>query len=202
MKSSVLSKYSRAVRGDDFLSIGEIARRSGVAASALRFYESRGLIGSERTAGNQRRYRRDMLRRIAFVRIAQQLGVELGEIQRALDSLPGHRTPTKGDWKRLSKSWRTRLDDRIALLTRMRDNLASCIGCGCLSLRTCPVYNPDDAASARGAGPRYLLGDKPADVVGSKAQSEKTLRKAIGRNNDRSRAPRPARTSAPLAETR
>lgn len=195
MKSSVLSHYSRAVRGDDFLTIGEIARRSGVTASALRFYESLGLIGSERTAGNQRRYRRDMLRRIAFVRIAQQLGVELGEIQRALDSLPGHRTPTKGDWKRLSKSWRTRLDDRIALLTRMRDNLASCIGCGCLSLRTCPVFNPDDAASARGPGARYLLGDKPADVVGAKTHSEKMLKKAMERSNDRSLAARPARRS-------
>jgi len=161
------------VRGDDFLTIGETASRSGVAASALRFYESRGLIRSERTAGNQRRYRRDMLRRIAFVRIAQQLGVELGEIQRALDSLPGHRTPTRADWKRLSEAWRARLDDRIALLTRMRDNLASCIGCGCLSLRTCPVYNPDDAASARGAGPRYLLGDKPSDVVRLKPRPKK-----------------------------
>lgn len=171
------------MRREDFLSIGEIARRSGVATSALRFYESRGLIGSERTAGNQRRYRRDMLRRIAFVRIAQQLGVELEEIQRSLDSLPGHRTPTKGDWKRLSRSWRARLDDRIALLRRMRDNLASCIGCGCLSLRTCPVYNPDDAASARGPGPRYLLGDKPADVVGSKAQSARSPKKAMGRSN-------------------
>ena len=136
-----------------------------MSPSALRFYESRGLIGSERTAGNQRRYRREMLRRIAFVRIAQHLGVELTEIQAALASLPGGRTPTKWDWKHLSTAWRSRLDDRIALLTRMRDQLASCIGCGCLSLPTCPIYNPEDAASVRGPGPRYLLGDKPTDVV-------------------------------------
>lgn len=190
------------MRGDDFLTIGEIARRSGVAASALRFYESRGLIGSERTAGNQRRYRRDMLRRIAFVRIAQQLGVELGEIQKALESLPGHRTPTKGDWKRLSKAWRARLDDRIALLTRMRDNLASCIGCGCLSLRTCPAFNPDDVASARGSGPRYLLGDRPADVAGSKARPEMRKRTRMDRSEGHSLAGHRPRSDVPLRKPR
>jgi MerR family redox-sensitive transcriptional activator SoxR len=173
------------MRRDDRLTIGEIARRAGVTPSALRFYESRGLIVSERTAGNQRRYRREMLRRIAFVRIAQQLGVELAEIQRALASLPGGRTPTKQDWKGLSTAWRSRLDDRIALLTRLRDQLASCIGCGCLSLPSCPIYNPEDAASACGPGPRYLLGDKPADVVaardprGRQALATRVTRKAV-----------------------
>ena len=165
------------MRGDEYLTIGEIATRAGVAASTLRFYESKGLISSERTAGNQRRYRRVMLRRIAFLRIAQRLGLELDEIKAALDSLPGGRVPTKQDWKRLSTTWRSRLDQQIALLTRMRDHLASCIGCGCLSLRSCPVYNPGDAASARGPGPRYLLGDKPAEVI-AHAQSARRVRPA------------------------
>jgi MerR family redox-sensitive transcriptional activator SoxR len=162
------------MRRDDRLTIAEIARRAGVTPSALRFYESRELILSERTAGNQRRYRREMLRRIAFVRIAQQLGVDLTEIHVALASLPGGRTPTKGEWKRLSTAWRSRLDDRIALLTRLRDQLASCIGCGCLSLPSCPIYNPEDAASSRGPGPRYLLGDKPAEVVAARDRRGRT----------------------------
>lgn len=158
-------RHHAPVQANDWLTIGEIARRAGVASSTLRFYESIGLIWSERSAGNQRRYRREMLRRIAFVRITQQLGVELADIQRALSSLPGRRTPTKQDWRRLSTAWRSRLDERVALLTRMRDNLASCIGCGCLSLRSCPVYNPGDAVSVRGPGARYLLGDKPAEFA-------------------------------------
>ena len=132
-----------------------------------------------------------MLRRIAFVRIAQQLGLELTEIHRALASLPDRRTPTKGDWKRLSRAWRARLDDRIALLTRMRDNLSSCIGCGCLSFRTCPVYNPDDAVSVRGPGPRYLLGDKPVDVIGSRLQLEE------GANRSRSPKDHPIAPGSP-----
>lgn len=149
------------MRRDDRLTIGEIARRAGVSPSTLRFYETLGLVASERTAGRQRRFRREALRRIAFVRTAQQLGLELVEIKEALATLPGGRTPTRDDWKRLSTAWRSRLDERIALLTRLRDQLASCIGCGCLSLPTCPIYNPEDVASVHGSGPRYLLGDKP-----------------------------------------
>lgn len=180
------------MRLDDRLTIGDIARRAGVPPSTLRFYESRGLIGSERTAGNQRRYRREMLRRIAFVRIAQQLGVELAEIQRGLASLPGARTPTKRDWKRLSTAWRSRLDERIALLSRLRDQLASCIGCGCLSLPSCPIYNPQDAASSRGPGPRYLLGDKPADVVArTQSWSQTGLATRVRAEGQRKTVPRP-----------
>jgi MerR family redox-sensitive transcriptional activator SoxR len=177
---------------DDRLTIGDIARRAGVTPSALRFYESRGLIGSERTAGNQRRYRREMLRRIAFIRIAQRLGVELAEIERGLASLPGGRTPTKRDWEHLSTAWRSRLDERIALLSRLRDQLASCIGCGCLSLPSCPIYNPEDAASSRGPGPRYLLGDKPADVVaGTQALTLTRSAARVGAGGPRRTVPRP-----------
>lgn len=142
------------------LSIGELAARTGVAPSALRFYEAQGLITSSRTSGRQRRYSRDMLRRVSFVRIAQQVGLSLGEIRGALASLPDHRTPTRRDWERLSGSWRPMLDERIRLLERLRDELSGCIGCGCLSLTTCPLYNPDDMLGANGPGPRILLGDR------------------------------------------
>ncbi len=141
------------------LPIGEVAARSGVERSALRFYEAQGLIASERTSGGQRRYRRDVLRRIAFIRIAQRVGLSLEEIRRALDDLPEARTPSPADWARLSKRWRARLDDQIAVLERLRDELTSCIGCGCLSFKACGLYNPGDAAGRLGAGPRYLLGD-------------------------------------------
>lgn len=143
----------------DWLTIGELAERSGVATSALRFYESRGLISSERTAGGQRRFQRATLRRVAFIRIAQQLGVSLDEIAEAMNTLPTGRTPTKEDWARLSRAWRTRIEDRIATLERLRDDLTGCIGCGCLSLRRCRLYNPGDRVAQRGPGPRYLLGD-------------------------------------------
>ncbi|MGH2687696.1 MAG: redox-sensitive transcriptional activator SoxR [Actinomycetota bacterium] len=146
---------------EEWLPIGAVAERTGVAASALRFYEDQGLIRSVRTDGGQRRYHREVLRRVAFVRTAQRVGLSLGEIAGALASLPDDRTPTKADWERLSRSWRTRLDDQIALLDRLRDRLTSCIGCGCLSLRTCALLNPGDVAAARGSGPRYLLGDRP-----------------------------------------
>jgi MerR family redox-sensitive transcriptional activator SoxR len=142
------------------LGIGELGARTGVAASALRFYEAEGLITSTRTGGGQRRYARDTLRRVSFVRIAQQVGLSLGEIRAALASLPDHRTPTRRDWERLSSSWRPMLDQRIRLLERLRDGLAGCIGCGCLSLTTCPLYNPDDVLAANGPGPRILLGDR------------------------------------------
>jgi MerR family redox-sensitive transcriptional activator SoxR len=149
---------------EDWLSIGDVATRTGVAPSALRFYEQEGLVRSERTEGGQRRFHRESLRRIAFIRIAQRVGLTLDEIRDALGSLPAGRTPTKADWARLSRAWRPRLDEQIAVLVRLRDELTSCIGCGCLSLRTCSLYNPDDAAAALGAGPRYLLGDTSDDL--------------------------------------
>jgi len=138
------------------LSVGELAERSGVAVSALHFYERKGLIASERTAGNQRRYRRDALRRVAFIRVSQRVGIPLVEIRHALDSLPDGRTPTKRDWTRLSALWREALDDRIAALEHLRNDLTGCIGCGCLSLRTCTLQNPDDTLgdTGDGTGPR------------------------------------------------
>ncbi len=150
----------------ELLTIGEVARRSGVEPSALRFYEAEGLVSSERTSGNQRRYHRDVLRRIAFIRIAQRVGLSLDEIRRALAELPEGRTPTVADWARLSKRWRARLDEQLHLLEQLRDDLSSCIGCGCLSFRACRLYNPDDGAAALGTGARYLLGDSSADVIG------------------------------------
>jgi MerR family transcriptional regulator, redox-sensitive transcriptional activator SoxR len=149
-------------RHEAHLTIGQLAERSGVATSALRYYEDRGLIGSERTAGNQRRYPKSVLRRVAFIRSAQRVGLTLEEVEEALSTLPAGRTPTKADWTRLSRSWRPRIDEQIARLERLRDNLDGCIGCGCLSLNTCALYNPDDVAATRGSGPRYLLGDPPA----------------------------------------
>ena len=146
-----------------YLTIGQTARRCGVAASTLRFYEARGLISSIRSEGNQRRYHRSMLRRISVVRVAQTVGLTLDEIASALEELPDGRTPTKHDWERLSRKWRRQLDARIAELQRVRENLTRCIGCGCLSLRSCSLYNAEDRAAARGAGPRYLLGDRPGD---------------------------------------
>jgi MerR family redox-sensitive transcriptional activator SoxR len=145
------------------LAIGEVSERTGVAVSALRFYEREGLLHTARTSGGQRRYPRDVLRRVSFVRIAQQVGLSLDEVRDALAKLPDDRTPTKRDWARLSSAWRPRLDAQITELTRLRDNLTSCIGCGCLSLQACALYNPDDAAATLGAGPRYLLSDdRPA----------------------------------------
>jgi MerR family redox-sensitive transcriptional activator SoxR len=141
----------------DGLTIGELSARTGVAPSALRFYEAEGLITASRTSGGQRRYARDTLRRVSFMRIAQQVGLSLEEIRRALASLPEHRTPTRRDWERLSSSWRPLLDARIRLLERLRDDLSGCIGCGCLSLTTCPLYNPADILGTRGPGARILL---------------------------------------------
>jgi MerR family redox-sensitive transcriptional activator SoxR len=141
---------------DHWLSIGEIASRSGVAASALRFYEDQGLITSRRTAGNQRQYQRSTLRRIAFVQAAQRVGLTLSEIKAALGSLPDDRTPTRADWSRLSRSWRARLDQRIAELERLRDDLDTCIGCGCLSLQRCNLYNKNDRLAEHGPGARLL----------------------------------------------
>ncbi len=146
------------------LSIGEVARRSGVAASALRFYEQQGLIRSTRSEGNQRLFDRDVLRRVAVIRVGQRVGLSLGEIRDALAALPGDRTPNVADWERMSRGWRTRLDEQIAVMQGLRADLTSCIGCGCLSFRACKLYNPDDAAASLGDGPRYLLGDTPEDL--------------------------------------
>lgn len=143
------------------IAIGAMAKRSGVAASALRFYESQGLIKSTRSAGGQRVFGRDVLRRVSFIRFAHSVGLSLEEIREALSALPDQRIPTISDWGRLSNACRPMLDRRIDSLTRLRDRLTSCIGCGCLSLEACALYNPKDAAQARGDGPRYLLGDEP-----------------------------------------
>ena len=143
----------------DLLTIGDFAARSGVAPSALRFYEKEGLIRSTRTTGNQRRYQRSELRRVGFIRIAQQVGVSLDEIREALSALPENRTPTKADWSRLSARWRKRLEERITLMERLRDQLTGCIGCGCLSLQRCKLINPEDRLAATGPGPRKLLGE-------------------------------------------
>lgn len=134
----------------------EVAERSGVAVSALHFYEREALIESTRTAGNQRRYHRDVLRRIAFIRVSQRLGIPLARIRDALGTLPTDRVPTKADWSRLSQKWRSDLDYRIDRLQRLRDDLDGCIGCGCLSLRSCTLYNTNDELSARGSGPQRL----------------------------------------------
>jgi MerR family transcriptional regulator, redox-sensitive transcriptional activator SoxR len=143
----------------DSLTIGDLAARSGVPTSALRYYERRGLIRAERTGGNQRRFGRDQLRRVAFIRIAQQVGLSLDDITEALASLPAGRTPTKADWTRLSARWDARLVEQMALLQRLRDRLTGCIGCGCLSLRRCRLVNPDDVVAQEGPGPRQLLHD-------------------------------------------
>jgi MerR family transcriptional regulator, redox-sensitive transcriptional activator SoxR len=144
------------VDAPELLSIGEVAERTGVSVSALRFYESEGMVTPTRSAGGQRRFPRDALRRIAFIRVAQRVGLTLDEIRTALATLPEQRTPTAADWARLSRAWKRHLDERIRLLEGLRDELSSCIGCGCLSLQACKLYNPDD---------RYLLGDTALDVV-------------------------------------
>jgi MerR family redox-sensitive transcriptional activator SoxR len=144
------------LRKTDLLTIGQLAERSGVATSALRFYEAQRLIQSTRTAGNQRRFERAMLRRIAFIRSAQRVGLTLEEITEALSTLPGGRTPTKADWSRLSRQWHGRINEQIERLERLRDRLDSCIGCGCLSLQRCSLQNPGDMVSARGPGAAYL----------------------------------------------
>jgi len=147
------------------LTIGELAARSGAAASALRYYEDLGIIWSQRSAGNQRRYPRHMLRRVAFVRAGRRLGLSLNEIGAALATLPADKAPTRADWTRVARLWQSRLDERIAELERIRTTLTNCIGCGCLSLRRCALYNPADDASALGVGARWLLGDNPPSLT-------------------------------------
>jgi MerR family redox-sensitive transcriptional activator SoxR len=143
------------------IAIGELAARTGVSVSAIRFYEARGLLEPFRSAGGQRRFLRSDIRRLSFIRIAQQLGLSIERIAAELARLPHGRTPTAADWAKISRGLRQTLDERIAALTRTRDLLDGCIGCGCLSLRNCALYNPGDRAAARGPGPRYLLGDTP-----------------------------------------
>jgi MerR family redox-sensitive transcriptional activator SoxR len=142
---------------DPELTIGALSERTGVSTSALRFYESAGLIHSQRTSSGQRRFPREVLRRVSFIRVAQQVGLSLDEVRKALDSLPDNRTPTEADWHRISASWRPRLDAQIGMLERLRDRLDGCIGCGCLSLSFCQLLNPQDAARARGPGPRFVI---------------------------------------------
>lgn len=142
------------------LSIGELASRTGLSVSAIRFYEKRGLISPDRNAGNQRRYDRADIRRLSFILIAQQIGLSIDQINDVMTSLPGNRTPTKADWSKISRKFRKTLDQRIAMMERMRDRLDGCIGCGCLSLRACQLYNPDDEARRLGVGPRFVLSDQ------------------------------------------
>jgi len=146
----------------DLMTIGELSRRSGVAASALRFYEQRGLIASERAGSGHRRYARPVLRRIAFIVFAQRVGLTLAEIGSELAKLPGDRAPSRRDWSRLSRAWTARIDDRVAELERLKAGLTECIGCGCLSLARCRLANPQDRAAHLGPGPRYWIGDRPA----------------------------------------
>jgi MerR family transcriptional regulator, redox-sensitive transcriptional activator SoxR len=140
----------------DLLTVGEVATRSGYAPSALRYYDSLGLIASTRTTGNQRRYERGVLRRLSFIRAAHNVGLSLDEISACLKTLPEGRTPTKADWSRLSRGWRERLNEQIQALEKLRDDLDSCIGCGCLSLKKCAFSNPDDGLAAFGPGAAYL----------------------------------------------
>jgi len=140
----------------DLLTVSEVAERSGFAPSAIRFYERTGLIAATRTAGNQRRFERNVLRRLAFIRAARNVGLTLDEVKTALDVLPGSRTPTRADWGRLSKQWRERIEDQIAGLVALRDGLESCIGCGCLSMKRCAISNPSDLMAGRGPGAAYL----------------------------------------------
>jgi MerR family redox-sensitive transcriptional activator SoxR len=143
------------------LTIGEVARRSGVASSALRFYEERGLIASQRAGSGHRRYERPVLRRIAFIVFAQRIGLTLEEIGAELAKLPPERAPTRSDWARLSAGWTSRIEERIAELERLKAGLTECIGCGCLSLDRCQLANPGDRAATAGPGPRYWIGDRP-----------------------------------------
>lgn len=150
------------MQADDLMSIGEVVERTGVAHSALRFYEDEGLIHSERASSGHRRYRRDVIRRVSFVRVAQLVGLSLADIRAALDGLPHSRTPTQKDWEQMARSWAPVLDERIAVLERLRDQLTGCFGCGCLSMTACALVNPGDEAAEAGPGPRYVLeSDEP-----------------------------------------
>jgi len=147
------------------LSIGRLARRTGLSTSAIRFYEAKGLIQADRNIGGQRRFEPSDIRRLSFIMITQQQGFSLDEIKDMLSGLPNARTPTQKDWAKISKRLTARIEERIAQLEQMRKNLNGCIGCGCLSLKKCALYNPDDAIAAKGAGPRYLMGDRSSDLM-------------------------------------
>jgi MerR family transcriptional regulator, redox-sensitive transcriptional activator SoxR len=162
----------------ELLAISEVSRRSGVAASALRFYESRGLIASERSGSGHRRFRRPVLRRIAFIVFAQRVGLTLDEIAAELAKLPGDHAPTRRDWSRLSSQWSSRIDRRIAELERLKAGLTECIGCGCLSLDRCRLANPSDAASRLGPGPRFWIADPPATPRQREATASRSHRRA------------------------
>jgi MerR family redox-sensitive transcriptional activator SoxR len=157
-----MKKSSSAIGLNPELSVGEVARRSGVAISAIHFYETKGLVTSWRNAANQRRYPREALRRVSIVKVAQRLGIPLASIKAALDALPKGRTPTDQDWRKLSARWHRELDARIETLSRLRDQLTGCIGCGCLSMQSCPLRNPYDEVSARGPGPQFVEPGKEA----------------------------------------
>lgn len=152
------------------IGVGELARRAGVAVSTLHFYERQGLIRAERTEGNQRRYGREVLRRVSFIRISQRVGIPLHQVKAALDGLPDGRTPTAADWVRLSRAWRSDLDRRIRDLEHLREDLASCIGCGCLSLTSCRLHNPGDRLAANGPGPQRWQSDERSQRRQSRAQ--------------------------------
>ena len=152
------------MRASDEMTIGNLARRTGLAVSAIRYYEEQGLIHPERNSGGQRRFRRSDIRRLSFVKIAQQFGYTLPRIASLMDTLPEGRTPTKRDWEKISRSFRKTLDEQIQTLEQMRDNLDGCIGCGCLSLKKCRLYNDQDRAARLGPGPRYMMGDRPKDL--------------------------------------
>lgn len=151
------------MRADDVMLIGDMAARTGLSVSAIRFYEARGLIAPVRSPGGQRRFRRADIRRLSFIRIAQQLGLTIEDISAELNRLPSGRTPTGEDWARISRSIRASLDEQIASLVQVRNRLDGCIGCGCLSLKKCALYNAGDRAASTGAGPRYLMGENPDD---------------------------------------
>ena len=142
------------------LSIGDLSVRTGLSVSAIRFYEKKGLINPDRNAGNQRRYEGSDIRRLSFILIAQQIGLSIEEIKETMAALPEGRTPTKADWGKISRRFRKTLEDRIAMMERMRDRLDGCIGCGCLSLKVCQLYNPEDRAYRLGVGPRYIVSDE------------------------------------------
>ncbi len=150
---------------DDVLTVGQVADRCGIATSAVRYYDDHGLISSQRTPGGQRRFEREAIRRISFILAAQRVGRSLSEIRETLDALPHDHAPSQAEWTLVSTDWRERLDEQINALADLRDRLDECIGCGCLSLERCAIYNPDDRAVTLGAGPRFLLGDSASDVA-------------------------------------
>ncbi|WP_280877776.1 redox-sensitive transcriptional activator SoxR [Streptomyces pseudovenezuelae] len=166
------------------LTVGQLAARSGAAVSALHFYESKGLITSRRTTGNQRRYQRDALRRVAFVRAAQRVGIPLATIRAALAELPEERTPTREDWARLSEAWRSELDERISQLGRLRDHLTDCIACGCLSLDTCVLSNPDDVVGERRNGSRLMVDHRQTRTTGGRRREEEAREEGRGEGSE------------------